>query len=263
MIFRYIFRSIEMDFEFLKVPDISLSEKLSFLFSKYKSLISKSNVTIFGKKYFFDDKFGIATLQSNYIHDYYLKKFIPEDGVVIDIGANIGQFNFFSRNYLKAKKVYSFEPIKRTYNFLEKNAKENIYNAAVSTSDNLTFYIYGLSVWSSKYDDGSSKSKEDVKGVQLKEDFFNEKYIDLLKIDAEGAELDVIKACDGTIQKSKYVLIEVALSTHDKVNAMDLFDQLSKMVPGIKLVNIGRVFNTPEGLSGMADILFENVNLKS
>ena len=122
-------RSIELDLEFIKLG-LPAGDKLAFIIKKYSLLIknfvfgftkNKSYISVFKRKYYFDDRFGIAFLQSVYIDNAFLKNYVPPNATIVDIGGNIGQFRFFCENYLSTEKVYSFEPVKETYKTLVLN----------------------------------------------------------------------------------------------------------------------------------------------
>ena len=265
-----IWRSLQLDWEFLLL-DTSVEEKMEFLWKKYFTLIKlfffkpipgKSSVVLFGRDYYYDDRYGIAVLQSTYTDNALLKAFIRPGSVIVDIGANIGQFRFFSEQFLKAKKVYSFEPILQTYNVLKKNFPKNSYNFAVSKKKTLEFYLFPLSVWASSIFQENTMKKEIVKGIRLKniEQIRKEKKIDLIKIDVEGAEEEVLTACETILTKSHYLLIEASIDRNATGTIFSLMNTVKKMLPDAQLIRIGRSYtNDEKNTTGAVDILFENV----
>lgn len=48
-------------------------------------------------------------------------KYIKENTVILDIGANIGNHTVFFSKVCKARKIFSFEPVEETYNILNKH----------------------------------------------------------------------------------------------------------------------------------------------
>lgn len=262
-------RSLQLDLEFLSL-DLSLEDKIEFIWKKYLLLfryiflrfIFRNNyISLFGRKYFFDDKYGIAVLQSTYTDNFLLKDFINSRAIIVDIGANIGQFRFFCEHVLRAKKVYSFEPIKSTYDVLQKNFPRNSYNYAISTKKNLTFFIPGLSVWASSLPQENNIRKEQVIGMRLDniKELKAEKKIDLLKIDVEGAEEDVLVASKNILKKAQYILIEVSIDRIATSDVFSLFQTLKSFLPGVSLIRIGRSYNNPTThTTGAVDILFKN-----
>lgn len=264
-VFELASKSFQLDWEFMHIS-LPLHSKLLFIVKKYVILLKifimgakeHSSVTVFRKKYFYDDKFGLGLLQATFVDNYFLKNFIRKDAIIIDVGANIGQFNIFCKQYLHSKEIYSFEPVRETYLYLEKNCENHIYNVAISTHKRLTFYLSSLSVWASAVEKKENAKNETVTGKKLDVIASINKlpFIDLLKVDVEGAEKDVILASKKTIKKSKYLLIESSISRDSIISFLDLLNLLNKIVPGIELVRIGKIYNDKNGVTGAADLLF-------
>lgn len=263
-----ILRSIQLDLQFLIIPKISFSDKILFIFSKYILILKnfvfgfklgKSYIKIFSRKYFYDDKFGISFLQSLYVDNAFLKKYITRDGVVVDIGANVGQFNFFCKNYLKARKIYSFEPVKQTYKILTRNVEKNIYNYAITNKSSLHIYIPNTSLAASNFQASKNDQIEKVKCKKIDdiEEIQNESHIDLFKIDTEGSEYDVIQASRDIIKKSKYILIEVSITRKSSGTFLDTMTILKNIIPNVQLIYIGRYFEN-NGITEAVDMLFCN-----
>ncbi len=263
-------RSLQLDFAFLRIYDISLFHKLFFIMIKYLLLvknsilgftIGKSYITVFGKKYFYQDKFGTAFLQSVYIDNAFLSHFISPGSVIIDVGANIGQFNFFCKNFLSASKVYSFEPIKSTFNILMRNSLEHNYQCAVSTNTSVTMHIpKATSLMASGVQASSDDTRETVDGKKLDdiEAVKNEWVIDLLKIDTEGTELDVLKASIQTAKKSRYILVEASMARKSLGDVTELIVFLENHIPNIKLIWVGRPYMSQGNSMDACDMLFYN-----
>ena len=140
-----IYRSIYLDIKLIaNVPNIHLIKKLLFIINKYiaitQILVSKKTNTVhkgksFSGTFYFNDEFATGLLQSIYCHNFGLKSYLPVDPIVIDIGANIGQFYTFSKHYLKAKNIISFEPIKLCFDTLKLNSTHTVINAAIGPQD--------------------------------------------------------------------------------------------------------------------------------
>jgi len=126
---------------------------------------------------------------------------------VFDIGANIGWYSLHFSQLVKEKGgiVYSFEPVKDTYNRLRENVilngAKNLYtfnNAFGDKKESATFYLphcSGSVATSMRplYDSASQEIECDV--LRL-DDFVVEhgiKSVDFIKCDVEGAELLVVK----------------------------------------------------------------------
>ena len=95
-------------------------------------------------------------IASGHIYDPYigshLKDHIKSDGVILDIGANIGGLSLpFAKIYVPLGKVYSFEPDKLAFEVLNKNIslnsfkhKPQTFNFGLSSSEKRT-YLYSNS----------------------------------------------------------------------------------------------------------------------
>lgn len=263
---KLFFRSLYLDYKFLSLP-LALFDKLNFIFKKYLSLGKNiilgfspghSFTKIFSRKYYYDDKFGIAFLQSIYVDHALLKKYIPKSATIVDIGANTGQFNFFCKHFLKAKTVYSFEPVRKTWQLLEKNVHEHCYNYAISTKKSLTLYVPDLSLMASNFKPKTKAKKEPVQTLLLDEfkPLKSEERIDLIKIDTEGSEYDVIMAGKEIIKKSKYLLVEASLNRQSNGNIDDIIKILKIISPNTQLIEKGRRYKDNGKVIAM-DVLFK------
>lgn len=266
-----IIKSITLDIKLLLIPNILFYKKLVFIVIKYLVMIKnytigfrpgKSFIRVFGRKYFYNDKFEPAFLQSVYVDHSFLANFIRENGIVIDVGANVGQFNFFCRDYLRSSKVYSFEPVKSTFEVLKQNTQDHVYHMAVSSQKNMILYISKETslLNSGILGDDINAEKQIVNSIRLDdiEEIKKEPHIDLLKIDTEGSELDVVKTGIETAQKSKYIFIEVSGDRKSSGNAIELISFLYACMPNIRLVQFGRKYLNKNTSIGACDVLFYN-----
>ena len=145
--------------------------------------------------------------------------------VIIDVGANDGWFYKLVKHYVgKEKKYIGFEPIKSEYEKLLKqlNAQDEIWNYCIgSETGKSIFYEYGTTGVSSTkrlvcakpygatYDTTTMKEYE-VEIQKLDDVVIPDKKC-LLKIDVQGAELEVLKGAAHLIESGlcKLVLVEV------------------------------------------------------
>lgn len=129
----------------------------------------------------------------------------PED-YVLDVGANNGDF-FLG---LPTCKYIGFEPSPKEFALLEKNIPTNkeVFNFALGERSSTTnFYV------SSKGADSSliepPKFDEIIKLNQVSLDKIIHFPVKLLKIDAEGAELQVLKGAAKVFDNIKYIAIDL------------------------------------------------------
>ncbi|WKZ25987.1 MAG: FkbM family methyltransferase [bacterium] len=160
----------------------------------------------------------------------YAYKNLKKGDTCFDIGACIGAISVpFWKTVCKEGKVYSFEADKKNIKKIKDNLSLNrmptkyVYNQAVSHKDSfmLLSIIRNQNGWQSlgdpKLDDDINKNEvttAKVKTVTI--DRFcknnNISNIDLLKIDVEGAELDVLNGAKKMIKngKIKKIIFEIS-----------------------------------------------------
>lgn len=163
-----------------------------------------------------DDYFERQKL--NYVFGHYgdgiISRRVSEGGVVLDVGANIGNHTLFFCNELDAEKVYCFEPVRETFSILQRNIELNNLKERVSLNlfalgectgrGNIDDYdVYNIGKTSlHKDEDGSLEIKNlDSLGIQ--------ESVVLVKIDVEGMEKEVIRGGIETIKKNRpYIMVE-------------------------------------------------------
>lgn len=156
----------------------------------------------------------------------------------VDIGANYGMLStpFLIRN----KKVYMIEADTYNVSLLKKNFGDNkkisIIDKAIYSHDGVIDFWEepGCSVISS-IDEGGvfnnttnriKKTIECITPNTLINDYIDEEYIDLLKIDIEGAEYSVFRSFDEkSINKVKRFLIEFHMN--DNYRVMEIVEKLA------------------------------------
>ena len=143
-------------------------------------------------------------------YSYFLDSVDFKDGdVVIDCGANIGEVFF----YFKMKKCnieyIGFEPSPREFECLKSNVDGmSLYNLGLWHEDgSLDFYISSLGADSSII---KPKTYSHVKKISTSrlEDIYkikNGSLIKLLKLEAEGAEPEVLLGCGSLLENIEYI----------------------------------------------------------
>lgn len=147
-----------------------------------------------------------------------LSKICEKELVVFDIGANIG---WYSINFAKLhgdSKVYAFEPVPKTHDYLIANCMLNGVENVVREKKALSNKKGSLDIY--YYPEGSGNASlrnlTEVEGVQVftadvttMDDYMEEhslKGLDFIKCDVEGAELFVFKGGEKTIRECKPVI---------------------------------------------------------
>jgi FkbM family methyltransferase len=139
----------------------------------------------------------------------YLPHLLKNCNAFIDVGANIGQYTFFSNKSLNNSTIFSIEANKELLPILEKNCQKwekesnnsiNTINAIVSNKAGVEqFYVSDNRTGSSIFDTGTPTKSFNIKSIELDE-FYEHGQISLIKIDIEGAEYRALMGADRYIK---------------------------------------------------------------
>lgn len=148
---------------------------------------------------------SIAQLREIYIWNVYeLGYKIKEGDIIIDIGAMVGTFSL--KHARTASKIYAFEPFPASFELLRNNIARNkfgniiAYNLALSHKKGvLKLWLHDNPGSQSVVMQGDADRFIPIKSVRLDEvdEVTKEENIDFIKIDAEGAELYILKGATG------------------------------------------------------------------
>ena len=139
--------------------------------------------------------------------------------VIIDGGANVGGYAQLANQWMPNAKIYSFEPVKNTFQKLTKNVKGivnivPIENGLFNDNCSKEINIYPTDTHSSIYEiQGMSDKSNHTQTISLikGDDFLhnhNISEVDLLKIDVEGAEYETILGFDEHIKNGKIKAVQ-------------------------------------------------------
>jgi len=135
---------------------------------------------------------------------------------VIDVGANVGVFAIVQAR--RGARVVCFEPHPGAFANLLQNLKLNgvarqvtAVNAAVSTSDGMASLVTASGSVSSHLGSAGAEEYVSVNTVRLDSELrrLGIERPDLLKVDVEGAELDVLAGADQTLRHVRAAILEV------------------------------------------------------
>lgn len=140
----------------------------------------------------------------------------PTDSIV-DIGANMGWYSINIAKANPACKVHAFEPIPKTYDFLERNIKLNgVQNIQAhhfglsSERKDLTFYFYPEGSGNASSANLSERTDSELITchVERLDDFVKEigLKVDFIKCDVEGAELFAFQGAKETLKRDKPIV---------------------------------------------------------
>jgi len=161
----------------------------------------------------------------------------------IDIGAHIGKYTVLAGRYLRRGFVIAFEPCPENFKYLMLNTKSNnIVNAK----------LFQLALWnevkhiklfvaSTSGEHSCKQASEkfiEVLAMPLDAVIFRMdlRDVDIIKIDVEGAEVEVIEGALNTLRRFKpHLIIEVKL-----YNLHCVFEHLLRLRYGIKILDVQR-----------------------
>jgi len=170
-----------------------------------------------GKIYYPNNRYlrvarGVEYQFSKILSDYCVQELNLKSGnVVIDCGANVGELYLA----LKYKNIdityYAFEPDIHSFECLKKNIKDNdnLNNIGLSDRDGEATLYLGTSTGDSSMEYFGSESKNIIETKRLDSINFNE--VHLLKIDAEGHELEVLKGASDILNKIHFISVDYGL----------------------------------------------------
>ncbi|MBC7864450.1 MAG: FkbM family methyltransferase [Bacteroidia bacterium] len=187
------------------------------------------------------------------------KEKLKNEGIIIDIGAaNGGVSAFFAKNF-PGNSVYGFEPNPSFGAMLSiaGNYPENVQfrNVALSNKEGeMPFYITRNLLSSSLKKinkqalhtdkDNNSALLEVEKEVLVKVSTLDNEFVDLkgsvllMKIDVQGAELDVLKGGVKLLEKTKYIITEMQMHKfYDNASPYYSVDEFLRE-NGFKLIDI-------------------------
>lgn len=244
---KLVFESLKLDLSLLIRVPVPFLRKLELIYKKYIYFMlriigfNKENKGKFlGRVFYFPNKYGYVGLERIIADNAFLTEFLPEGLSVLDIGAHAGEFAFFSRKILHAREVVCVEPFSKAFEVLLKN-NLSAYRYAITNKKTAYLNISGISSQlNSIYSDETrdQKAKEKVPVIRLDnllDKIGKDASFDLLKIDTEGAELEVLQTAGDTLSSFKYILLEVELDQEH----FSKLQQVLNIAKGFKLLTLG------------------------
>ena len=130
--------------------------------------------------------------------------------IMVDIGAHIGGTCRLALD--RGAEVYAYEPSKRNFELLKKNAPEaHLFNVGVGKKGKRKLYLhhYNTGCYSVNPDNTKDMSEEyeEVEFIDIKDVFKDLEYCDFLKIDCEGGEAEFYQ--DIPVNKVRRMAIEL------------------------------------------------------
>lgn len=141
---------------------------------------------------------------------YFLNHINFKDGdVFVDCGANVGDLNLYFRSIGVNVNYIGFEPSQEEYECLKLNVAPSItYNVGLWYEDTtLEFFLSSDAADSSIFEPQQYRSKALVKVKRL--DQMCSGPIKCLKVEAEGAEPEVLLGCDSLLSQIEFITADL------------------------------------------------------
>lgn len=219
-----------------------------------------------------------------------LKKILPKNSIIFDIGSNIGQSVQKFNKILPNSKIYSFEPQSNCIILQKKKFfnKKNIKVEKIAFHNKIQkkkFYYHLFQSRNTSELSGfykiNKKSKDSItlNNLKNKNDYFKKlnkfeiiktekldqyvsknkiKKINLLKIDTQGNEVNILKGSTKTLEKIDYILLEIMF--YDYYNHSVSFYEIEKIIKKFKfkLFDITHVSKNPlTGGTDWVDVIYK------
>ena len=145
-----------------------------------------------------------------------------ENGVILDVGAHIGDTTELYRKYFSQSKIFCFEPFSESCDYLKKrfinDSNIKIVETALGSKDETkTLYVSNYSNLNSLQRPNerawgfADEKSVDVETITLDQFYYENdiKQIDILKLDVQGSELDVLMGSETLLEKGNISLVYV------------------------------------------------------
>jgi len=253
LIFLVFYKSQQKSTVFYKIipkllfPLSIIDFKKKFIKDKYDKLYFNYPNRLYlysrGLKYRYDsllDEYNLKELLNLKIH---------RNDLIIDCGANVGEFSRALFKLTNNNNIICFEPDPSEFKILEKNCDfsnlEHQMAGLSNVDDSKLFYLNNITGDSSIISENSFSPKITIKTLRL-DNFINKYYKDktigLLKIEAEGYEPEVIDGCEEVFNKIKYITIDCGPERNGETTFKEINNKL--VLNNFSLINFNSIRKT-------------------
>ncbi|WP_353953640.1 FkbM family methyltransferase [Knoellia sp. S7-12] len=194
----------------------------------------------------------VGTLQSSVcdVHDDVVLEVLSKDRpVIVDVGANIGQFSAAVLLFAPTASILAIEPDPEIHTRLAANlaAATSVTTACAAAGARHDILPLGravLPVMSTLRRDGLAGydivGTVDVEVSPLDDLTEAVGEVDLLKIDVEGFELEALQGAHALMRRTRFLLIELGLARDTSRSNLDVLEAIRAVCPRARVVRFGR-----------------------
>lgn len=138
------------------------------------------------KEIFFDEVYQVRSLEANAVIR------------ILDLGSNIGLSVLYFKTAFPSALIEAFEPSAQSFALLQQNVEQNdlqqikVYQCAITGNDEPLFFVEGYGPCSQNQQFLPTGNKEQPVPTQRLSELLQNRQYDLVKMDVEGAELEIL-----------------------------------------------------------------------
>ena len=225
---------------------------------RFTTTSEKQCVSLDNRKFKFLGNHISVFLTHLHSHISYYHRYYKNANTIIDIGASFGTFPRIVNFFNPKARIYSLEMSTESFSVLSENCsgidKIKIDNYAIGEKTSIIKYTLDP-----KYPEGANIGKIPYSTAGTARQISLDNYIrmnkigniDLVKIDAEGYEINVLKGCPKALRSVKVLIVEVKFDTFNLISVLNLMK-----TSGLQLVDIGPKNIASDGSVYSADLIF-------
>lgn len=196
--------------------------------------------------------------------------------VILDVGANVGFMTWQFSKIFKNAIIYSLEPDPVAFQVLKarqgKNPRVRIFPIAASDREGiLSFVQRQASCTSSLLDSAKVDEADDAKSIQVKattiDHFCAEqslRHVDFLKIDTEGADLQVLRGAAGMLESGSIDVVMAEALFMPTYQGQAMFDEIAAFLRhhGFCIFNVYIGGETKHGQARFGNVIYMNQKMQ-
>jgi len=160
-----------------------------------------------------------------FVEEFYHFETNSKQPVIYDCGANVGTSCAYFKYQYPQSRIVAFEPNVNVAEYLLRNIKNNSLRKTEIINKAVWIHNKGIDLGMDDADASSihlNTNKTKVDSVRLKDLLEQEEKVDMLKIDIEGAEIEVLQDCRYSLNSVQNIFIEFHSYKNEKQQLSDL-----------------------------------------